>query len=105
MRVCDKLFVPPTIAAAINAAVHNVSPVWCRKVLTDPVTQKQFENAAQFLEELWECKLYVAPHGDVKLMFSAFQLSSEPPRVIITLAKHRNEVSETLRIEVTNLTG
>lgn len=27
------------------------------------------------------------------LTWSAYQLSSEPPRVIITLAKHRNEAS------------
>ena len=56
--------------------------------------QKQFENAAHFLEELWECKLYVQADLDPAEV-TAFQLSSEPPRVIITLAKHRNEVSLT----------
>jgi hypothetical protein len=72
-QACDKLFVPPNIAEAINKAVHAVSSTLRGRKLT---LQKQFEDAQALLEGMWY----------------AFGLA-EPPRVIISLVRHGAIVS------------
>lgn len=59
VKACDKLYVPPNMAQAINNAVHS----------------KHFTLAQQILEELWY------PFG-----------FDQPPRVIVALTKHRQDL-------------
>jgi hypothetical protein len=55
VQVCDKLFVPPIMAEAINQAVHNVSYNVCRRSMqgAELTLQKQFDSAGAMLEDLW----------------------------------------------------
>jgi hypothetical protein len=67
-QVCDKLFVPPNLSEAINKAVHAVS---CEAYFSTNSYQKQYGAAQAILKGLWYDFGF-----------------TEPPRVIISLARH-----------------